>query len=378
MGPDTQSTADDHRLAAELPQRVDELRTRLATRIVGQEETIRQLLIAFFAGGHVLVTGVPGLAKTLMISTLAELFDLNFSRIQFTPDLMPSDITGTTIIVYDESSGKREFKFRGGPIFTNLLLADEINRTPPKTQAALLEAMEEYQVTVGGDGHVVERPFFVLATQNPIEQEGTYPLPVTQLDRFMFQINMDYPDEETEFEVMATTTARNAEPIASVLSREEVTALLGVAKRVQIPEAIVARTTRLVRATRTGDEPKAMDGATGAATATAQEFLSWGAGPRAVQAVLGAAQAAAVLAGRNVVNNDDYEEVLLPSLRHRIILSYHAEAEKVKPDDVIRKIRIEIGDGGTLSTEAAPTKLGRFARLLKVIGDPSPRIKRKA
>ncbi|MCA8961751.1 MAG: AAA family ATPase, partial [Planctomycetes bacterium] len=199
-------TAEERGRLAGLPERLRALEARLATRVIGQSDTVRQLLIAFFAKGHVLVTGVPGLAKTLMIRTLAELFDLDFSRIQFTPDLMPSDITGTTIIVQDETTGRRDFRFRGGPIFTNLLLADEINRTPPKTQSALLEAMEEYQVTIGGQPHPMPRPFFVLATQNPIEQEGTYPLPVTQLDRFIFQIDIGYPDAETEFEVIASTT----------------------------------------------------------------------------------------------------------------------------------------------------------------------------
>ena len=367
---------DGARLVSELPARVEQLRAGLATRIVGQEETIRQLLIAFFSGGHVLVTGVPGLAKTLMVSTLAELFDLGFSRIQFTPDLMPSDITGTTIIVRDESTGQRDFKFRGGPIFTNMLLADEINRTPPKTQAALLEAMEEYQVTVGGHGYPVDRPFFVLATQNPIEQEGTYPLPITQLDRFLFQINMDYPDAETEFEVVATTTAQDPEPIEPVLTRDQVITLLGVARTVRIPTSILERATALVRATRTGDEPVALDGHSGGATDTANEFLSWGAGPRAIQSVLTAARAAAVLSGRTEVTDSDYEEVLLPSLRHRILLSYHAEAEKIEPDDVLRRLRLEIGDGGAPVEVAPPREEGRFARLLRVIGDPSPSINR--
>ncbi|MCI0652316.1 MAG: AAA family ATPase [Planctomycetes bacterium] len=335
----------------------------LRKRILGQETTVRQLLIAFVASGHAIIIGVPGLAKTLMIRSLGELMHLDFSRIQFTPDLMPSDITGTSILVRDDATGARAFRFRNGPIFTNLLLADEINRTPPKTQAALLEAMEENRVTVGGVSHEITPPFFVLATQNPIEQEGTYPLPITQLDRFLFQIQIDYPDPDTEFDIVAMTTAVEPATLAPLVPRDEVAAILSMPKRVRVPDAIVARATRLVRATR----PRESEG-----SATARELLSWGAGPRAVQAIIAAAQAAAVLAGRSAVEEVDYEEVLLPALRHRVLLNYHAEAEGARPDDVIARIRTDIGDAAPVKAAEARRGAGKIGRILRAFADPSP------
>ncbi|MFQ5653817.1 MAG: AAA family ATPase [Planctomycetota bacterium] len=364
-----QRLGDSHRrLLEEVPRRLEGLRAALATRIIGQEETIRQLLLSFLARGHVLVIGVPGLAKTLMIRSLAQLFDLDFARIQFTPDLMPSDITGTSIIVRDEKSGRRDFRFRPGPVFTHLLLADEINRTPPKTQSALLEAMEEGQVTVAGRAWPMERPFFVLATQNPIEQEGTYPLPITQLDRFLFQIDIDYPDGMTEFEVVATTTSMPEQPMEPILSREEVLELLAIPERVEIPASIVERAARLVRATRPHEA---------SAPATARELLSWGAGPRGVQAILTAARAAAVLAGRDRVDVRDYEQVILPALRHRILLSYHAEAEMIRPDHVITRIRREIGDAPPRRSRGEDPVEGRLSRALKAICDTTPRFRKR-
>ena len=360
--------ASHRELLASVPARMARLREQLGRRIVGQDQTVHQLLLGFLAGGHVLVIGVPGLAKTLMIRSLSELFDLDFSRIQFTPDLMPSDITGTTLIDRDELSGQREFRFRGGPIFTHLLLADEINRTPPKTQAALLEAMEEHQVTVGGVAHTMPNPFFVLATQNPIEQEGTYPLPVTQLDRFLFQIDVDYPDVNTEFEVVATTTAATDAVLDPIFTREEILQLLSVPKLVKVSDKIVERATRLVRATRTDEE---------GASQIAKEWLSWGAGPRAIQAILVAARSAAVLEGRDHVIDADYEQVVLPALRHRILLNYHAEAEFVRPDQVLQKIREEIGDTPARPSGDSQEGLGRFGRFLQKLGDPSPAFRKR-
>ena len=322
-------TADERELLRRMPEIAQELRTGLAERVLGQDETIGQLLTCFIAGGHTLVVGVPGLAKTLLIRSLAELLDLDFSRIQFTPDLMPSDITGTSILIQDETTQTRQFRFRPGPLFTNLLLADEINRTPPKTQSALLEAMEEGQVTTMGKSRKLDPPFFVLATQNPIEQEGTYTLPVTQLDRFLYQIEIDYPDHDTEFQVVAMTTARGEEPLKSILTRDQVHSMLALPMKVEIPQTIQDRAVRLARATRP-DEP--------GAPATTKEMLSWGAGPRGVQAILSAARATAVLAGRDRVEPADYELVVGPALRHRVILSYHAEAEQIPPDRVLRRI----------------------------------------
>lgn len=373
-------TDQDRALLAQVPDRIGRLRAEIGQRILGQERTIEQLLTAFLAGGHVLVIGVPGLAKTLMIRTLADLFDAEFARIQFTPDLMPSDISGTSILVKDEATGARQFQFREGPIFTNLLLADEINRTPPKTQAALLEAMEEFQVTVGGHAYLMAKPFFVLATQNPIEQEGTYPLPVTQLDRFLFQIDVDYPDAETEFEVIASTTSVEESDLQPVMTRDEVLQLLEIPKKVVLPNDIVDRAVRLVRATRPpefasgnadplpGDAPRSK---------AAAEWLSWGGGPRAVQSILLAARANAVLAGRDTVTVSDFEAVVYPALRHRVLLNYHAEAEKIRPDDVIRMIREEIGDLKPEEEGVSKRAPGRFARILRAIGDPSPRLKRR-
>ena len=356
-------TPEERALLARVPERFDRLREALATRIIGQEQTVRELLLAFVANGHALVVGVPGLAKTLLIRSLAELLDLSFSRIQFTPDLMPSDITGTSMLIENESTRQREFRFRPGPLFTNLLLADEINRTPPKTQAALLEAMEEGQVTTMGESHRIAAPFFVLATQNPLEQEGTYPLPITQLDRFLFQILIDYPDPETEFEVIARTTALAESPLAPVLTRAEVAGLLALPRKVEVPEAIAQRAVNLGRATRPGEE------GTPAAT---RELLAWGAGPRGVQAILAAARAAAVIAGRDRVEPADYEEVVTPALRHRILLSYHAEAERITPDLALRRIRREIGDwrGDAEPAAAEPTAFWR--RWMKAITDTTP------
>jgi len=297
--------------------------------IVGQQQVIEELLIAMFARGHCLLVGVPGLAKTLMIRTLADSLSLKFSRIQFTPDLMPADITGTEVIQEDKISGTREFRFLPGPVFANVILADEINRTPPKTQAALLEAMQEHQITVGGRRHTLEEPFFVLATQNPIEQEGTYPLPEAQLDRFMFNIFVDYPEEEEEFQIVKQTTADVRFQITPTLSAEEIVALGQIVRRVPVADSITRYALQFTRLTRKekGQVPDFV-----------QDYVSWGAGPRASQYLVLGAKARAVLHGRYYVNTEDIRAVAFPVLRHRIMTNFNAEAEGIKTDDIIRRL----------------------------------------
>ncbi len=272
---------------------------------------------------------MPGLAKTLLISSLAQAMDLKFKRIQFTPDLMPSDITGTEVIQEDKRSGTRELKFLKGPIFGNVILADEINRTPPKTQAALLEAMQEYQITAGGTRHRLEQPFFVLATQNPIEQEGTYPLPEAQLDRFMFNTYVDYPDEDEEFDIVRRTTADLQPKIAPTLSGERILALQKIVRRVPVADHVIRYALQLVRMTRPDK---------GQAPAFIREYVTWGAGPRASQYLTLGAKARAVLHGRFYAGCDDVRAVAHPVLRHRIMTNFNAEAEGVKPDDVVRRL----------------------------------------
>jgi MoxR-like ATPase len=308
------------------------LERELAKAIVGQARVIREVLIAFLAGGHCLLRGVPGLAKTLLIKTLAEAVDLKFNRIQFTPDLMPSDILGAEVIEEDRTTGKRVIRFIRGPIFANIILADEINRTPPKTQAALLEAMQEYQVTVNGVRFELERPLFVLATQNPIEQEGTYPLPEAQLDRFMFNVVMDYPSAEEERRVLAMTTGAGEPRIAVVASGEEIERLHAVVREVPAAENVIDYATRLVRATRPG----------GASEDNVPEWVTtwvrWGAGPRAGQALLLGAKARALLEGRCVVAHEDIRAVAMPVLRHRVLLNFQAEADGVDADQIVGRL----------------------------------------
>ena len=303
--------------------------TELAKVIVGQQHVIEELLVAMFARGHCLLVGVPGLAKTLMIRTLADSLSLKFNRIQFTPDLMPADITGTEVIQEDKSTGTREFRFLPGPIFANVILADEINRTPPKTQAALLEAMQEHQITVGGKRHRLEEPFFVLATQNPIEQEGTYPLPEAQLDRFMFNIFVDYPDEQEEFEIVRQTTADVEYQITPTLSAEEIVALGHIVRKVPVADHLLRYALQLTRQTRREQ---------GSVPDFVRDYVSWGAGPRASQYLVLGAKARAVLHGRYYVNSDDIRAVAYPVLRHRIMTNFNAEAEGVKTDDIITRL----------------------------------------
>jgi len=297
--------------------------------IIGQGEVIDQILIAFFSRGHCLLVGVPGLAKTLLISTIAQILDLKFNRIQFTPDLMPSDIIGTDIIQEDIDTGRRYFKFMPGPIFANVVLADEINRTPPKTQAALLQAMQEYKVTAGGTTYELDPPFFVLATQNPIEQEGTYPLPEAQLDRFMFSIYMDYPSSEEEEEIALTTTSAYEPQLEKVMSREEILELQDVVRRVPIARDVVRYAVRLVRSSRPSDEM---------APPFIRDWVAWGAGTRAIQYLVLGAKARAVMLGRYHASYEDIQAVSKPVLRHRILTNFNAEADGITSLDIIDRL----------------------------------------
>ena len=301
----------------------------LRRRIVGQEEVIQQVLIALFAGGHCLLTGVPGLAKTLLVRSLGEILDLSYKRIQFTPDLMPADITGIEVIEEDKASGRRGMRFVRGPIFANVVLADEINRTPPKTQAALLEAMQEHQVTVGGERLLLDEPFFVLATQNPIELEGTYPLPEAQLDRFMFNIVLDYLSAEDELQVAQATTSRNEEPVQATLGGRDVLAFQQAVKKVYVPQNVAQFAVDLVRSTRPG---------TADAPDFVQEWVSWGAGLRATQYLLLGGKVRAVFRGRYNVAVEDLQALAAPVLRHRVLTNFYAESEGVDVEEIIRRL----------------------------------------
>ncbi len=303
----------------------ERIQTELRKAIVGQDAVIEQLLTALFAGGHVLLVGVPGLAKTLLISSLARVLDLKFNRIQFTPDLMPSDITGTDILEEDATTGRRAMRFIRGPVFANVVLADEINRTPPKTQAALLQAMQEKEVTAGGQTFRLELPFFVLATQNPIELEGTYPLPEAQLDRFMFNVRVDYPSVAEEEQIVATTTSAYMPDLARVLAARDILELQQLVRRVPVTEHVVRYAVRLARATRGGD----------GAPEFVRQWVSWGAGPRASQYLVLGAKTRAVLQGRYAPGIEDVRAVAPAVLRHRVVTNFTAEAEGVKPDRIV-------------------------------------------
>ncbi len=305
------------------------IKAELSKVIVGQEAVVEEVLIAILTRSHALLVGVPGLAKTLLVSTLSQTLHLSFKRIQFTPDLMPSDITGTEVIYVDQSTGKREFRFLKGPIFANMILADEINRTPPKTQAAMLEAMQERKVSVGGVDHPLPEPFFVLATQNPIEQEGTYPLPEAQLDRFMFMIHVDYPSAAEELQIMKMATGVGGEKPTAVLTEQEIIALQQVVRRMPVAEHVYTYAEKLVRVTR----PK-----TAEALDFCKKWLTWGAGPRAGLNLILAAKARAMLKGQFYVSCDDVAAMALPIFRHRIIPNFSAQSEGVTSDDITRKI----------------------------------------
>jgi len=320
---------DDVQAVHRLQEAYQQITTELAKVIIGQKQVIEELLVAMFARGHCLLVGVPGLAKTLMIRTVAEALDLQFSRIQFTPDLMPADITGTEVIQDNRSTGAREFRFVKGPIFGNIILADEINRTPPKTQAALLEAMQEHQVTVGGQRHPLPEPFFVLATQNPIEQEGTYPLPEAQLDRFMFHVWVDYPTADEELQIIKRTTADIEAKITPMLHAEQISTLTRIVRKVPIADHVARYAMQLVRLTRRQekDSPEFV-----------REYVQWGAGPRASQYLVLGAKARAVLLGRFFVTHDDIRAIAAPVLRHRLKMNFNADAAGITADEVVRRL----------------------------------------
>ena len=312
----------------EVQQQIDKLarlRSAIAEAIVGQDEVVEQLLTGLLAGGHCLLEGVPGLGKTLLVRSLGEALNLAFRRIQFTPDLMPSDILGTEILEEDHGTGKRYFKFQKGPVFTSLLLADELNRTPPKTQAALLEAMQEHTISYAGTTYPLPEPFFVLATQNPLEQAGTYPLPEAQLDRFLLHIRVDYPSESEERSILVRTTGRSAGKVPEVMDAAEIIALQQRVREVHVSEDLLTWITRLVRASRPQDST----------IAEVREWVRWGAGPRAGQSLVLAAKARALIHGRFAATREDVVALASPVLRHRLLLSFAAEAERRSTDDVI-------------------------------------------
>jgi len=318
----------DLQAAKELAATCERLTEQIGRVVIGQKAAVEQILIALFARGHCLLVGVPGLAKTLLVSTVSKILQLSFRRIQFTPDLMPSDITGTDILQDDPETGRRKLVFLPGPIFANLILADEINRTPPKTQAALLEAMQEQSVTAGGQTRPLPSPFFVLATQNPIEQEGTYPLPEAQQDRFMFHIRLDYPARAEEIEIMKATTAGKVPDPVPMLDAKQILRMQEIVRQVVVGEHVFSYAADLVRATRPGDQsPKFV-----------RELVSWGAGPRASQFLILGGKVRAILRGRLHVTTEDIQEIALPVLRHRVMPSFGAEADGVTSDQIVRRV----------------------------------------
>ena len=320
---------DDIELLEHLSSSYGKIKDEIAQTIVGQDEVIENLIITLLCRGHCLLVGVPGLAKTLMISTLARVIDLSFSRIQFTPDLMPSDIVGTEVIEEDPGSGRRNFRFVKGPVFANIILADEINRTPPKTQSALLEAMQEHSVTVQGETMPLEEPFFVLATQNPIEQEGTYPLPEAQLDRFMFNLWIDYPSQDEEVEIVRRTTGKEVPLPKKMLSSEEIITLQNLIRKIPAADEVVTYAVELVRKTRPDEETS---------PGYIKEWVKWGAGPRASQYLILGAKAKAALDGRFVPSKDDVRSVAMLVLRHRLVTTFAAEAEGVYAPDIVDRL----------------------------------------
>lgn len=321
--------ANDVEAVEQLQASYNAIRTEIGKVIVGQDEIVEQLLISLIARGHCLLIGVPGLAKTLLIRTLADALDLSFNRIQFTPDLMPSDITGTEVIQENRTTGEKEFRFVKGPIFANIVLADEINRTPPKTQAALLESMQEHRVTAAGHTYVLPEPFFVLATQNPIEQEGTYPLPEAQLDRFMFNLWVDYPSFEEEVEIVKRTTAGPGEMPTPVIDAESLVRAQELVRRVPVPDNVVEYAVKLVTTTRAGAN---------GSPEFVRDFLSYGAGPRASQYLILGAKTRAILNGRFSPEIDDVRAVAVPVMRHRIVINFNAEAENVSSGQIVERL----------------------------------------
>ena len=333
MSTESNVASADPSAVEKLKDSAERVRSELGKVIIGQDEVIEQVLISIFTRSHALLVGVPGLAKTLLISSLADSLDLNYKRIQFTPDLIPSDITGTEVIYSDPATNERQFKFLAGPIFANIVLADEINRTPPKTQAAMLESMQERKVSVGGEDHLLPDPFFVLATQNPIEQEGTYPLPEAQLDRFMFMIKVEYPTEEEEFEIMRSYTGSQPSSPEPVLSGPDIIAIQDAVRSVPVAEHVMRYAEKLVRVTRPGAK-EALD--------FCDKWLAWGAGPRAGLALIIAAKAHALLNGQNHVGCSNVAAVAPPIFRHRIIPNFAAQSEGLDSDAITAKIIAEI------------------------------------
>ena len=319
---------DDIKLVEQLRESRDAISAELGKRIIGQHEIIEHILITLFCQGHALIIGVPGLAKTLLIKSVSEILDLKFSRIQFTPDLMPSDITGTEILEEDHATGKREFKFFQGPLFANIILADEINRTPPKTQAALLEAMQEHKITAAGVSYTLDEPFLVLATQNPIEQEGTYPLPEAQLDRFMFSLNITYPSRKDEIEIVKSTTSGPDKSLKSTITKDDILTFQSLIRRVPVADNVVEFAVDLAAKTRPED----------GAPQFISDWLEWGAGPRASQYLILGAKAKAILDGRPTPDISDVIAMAKPVLRHRIITSFNAEADGVNADQVLDQL----------------------------------------
>jgi len=315
-------------LVEKLNQSVKSIKTEIQKKIIGQEEIIDNLLVSILAKGHCLLIGVPGLAKTLLIKTVAEVLDMGFSRIQFTPDLMPGDITGTEILEENSSTGKREFKFIKGPVFANIILADEINRTPPKTQSALLEAMQEHKVTAAGKTYNLPKPFFVLATQNPIEQEGTYPLPEAQLDRFVFSLNLDYPSFEDEIAVIKATTGKETGRLTKLLSNENLVEFQNLVRKIPVADNVINFTVKLVQNTRPAKTEFDF----------IKKWINWGAGPRASQNLILAAKTNAIMNGRFTPNIDDVKKFALPVLQHRILPNFNAEAEEITREQIIKKL----------------------------------------
>ncbi|REJ71809.1 MAG: MoxR family ATPase [Planctomycetota bacterium] len=352
---DPTTNPEQTEIDVESVQRLQEAGQRIATElhqvIVGQDAVVRELVISLLTGGHCLLVGVPGLAKTLMVRSLADTLGLTFSRVQFTPDLMPADIIGTEVIQEDRSTGVRELKFLKGPVFANVVLADEINRTPPKTQAALLEAMQEHQITVGGQRHLLPEPFFVLATQNPIEQEGTYPLPEAQQDRFMLQVRIDYPTEDEEFQIVRQTTTGARTQVRQVVSQDELLDQQRTVRAIPAADHVIRYALAVVRLTRKdqGDIPDFVE-----------QYVSWGAGPRASQNLILGAKANAALEGREFASTDDVRQVAPAVLRHRIITNFNAEADGVSPDEIVRRLIETVPPDGS---EAAHS--GRLSRMFR-------------
>lgn len=328
----TQKTGEE--MLAQVRETYDALKAEISKVIVGQDDVVDQILLAIFSGGHAMLVGVPGLAKTLLISTIAQAMELEFSRIQFTPDLMPSDITGTEVIEEDKVTGHRSLRFVKGPVFSNVVLADEINRTPPKTQAAMLEAMQERQVTIGGARHVLPSPFFVLATQNPLEQEGTYSLPEAQLDRFMLQVMVGYPSEEEELEVIRRSSKKGEIEVNAVVNAEQIGDVQKIIQHAPVPEHVLRYALRLARSTRANESDQVPE--------IVRDYIAWGAGPRASEALVQGAKAHALLIGSGVVGIDSVRAVAHPVLRHRILTNFNAQADQITTDIIVDQLLREV------------------------------------